>query len=184
MIISVFLPSASVVATSPYESGYDHGCDDAKISDPSDRYINQPEKGPAYHTSEFMDGYYSGYDKCSSNNDSNDDDDDIRNSNTERSIDSSSNYNLHISSATSYFERNYFYIVGEVLNTGSNDKEFVRVIATLYDKQNNVIGTQFTYTDPSTIQSEESAPFKLIIGESDVSSINTIDDYKIVATAD
>ena len=26
---------------SPYESGYDHGCDDARISDPSDRYINQ-----------------------------------------------------------------------------------------------------------------------------------------------
>ena len=23
-----------------------HGCDDAKISNPSDRYINQPKKGP------------------------------------------------------------------------------------------------------------------------------------------
>jgi hypothetical protein len=31
---------------SPYESGYDHGCDDADISDPDDRYINQPERGP------------------------------------------------------------------------------------------------------------------------------------------
>ncbi|MGA7367645.1 MAG: hypothetical protein WBX01_00820 [Nitrososphaeraceae archaeon] len=24
---------------SPYQSGYDHGCDDAGISDPGDRYI-------------------------------------------------------------------------------------------------------------------------------------------------
>jgi hypothetical protein len=39
---------------SPYDSGYDHGCDDAKISDPNDIYINQPEKGTSFHTDEFM----------------------------------------------------------------------------------------------------------------------------------
>ncbi len=53
-------------AKSPYDSGYDHGCDDASISDPSDRYINQPEKGPAYHTSEFMNGYDAGFNACGS----------------------------------------------------------------------------------------------------------------------
>src|SRR5215208_6811441 len=51
---------------SPYQSGYDHGCDDADISDPNDRYINQPEKGPSFHTDEFMRGYNAGYDACSS----------------------------------------------------------------------------------------------------------------------
>lgn len=50
---------------SPYSSGYDHGCDDAKISDPSDRYINEPGKGTSNHTDEFMDGYYAGFDACS-----------------------------------------------------------------------------------------------------------------------
>jgi hypothetical protein len=35
---------------SPYDSGYDHGCDDADISDSDNRYINQPEKGPSFHT--------------------------------------------------------------------------------------------------------------------------------------
>jgi hypothetical protein len=50
---------------SPYDSGYDHGCDDARISDPSDRYINQPEKGPSFHTNEFMSGYNAGYNACS-----------------------------------------------------------------------------------------------------------------------
>jgi hypothetical protein len=49
---------------SPYESGYDHGCDDAGLS-PSDRYINEPGKGPSFHTDEFMDGYNSGYNACS-----------------------------------------------------------------------------------------------------------------------
>jgi hypothetical protein len=34
-----------VYASSPYDSGYNHGCNDARISDPDDRYINQPEKG-------------------------------------------------------------------------------------------------------------------------------------------
>jgi hypothetical protein len=53
---------------SPYSSGYDYGCDDAKISDPSDRYINEPGKGPSNHTDEFMDGYYTGFDACSGRN--------------------------------------------------------------------------------------------------------------------
>jgi hypothetical protein len=49
---------------SPFESGYNHGCDDARITNPSDRYINQPGKGPNYHTPEFMRGYNAGYYGC------------------------------------------------------------------------------------------------------------------------
>lgn len=45
-------------STSPYQSGYNHGCSDARISDPSDRYINEPGKGPNFHTPAFMNGYY------------------------------------------------------------------------------------------------------------------------------
>jgi hypothetical protein len=51
--------------SSPYDSGYDHGCDDAGKSE-SEKYINQPEKGPSFHTNEFMDGYYAGLNACSS----------------------------------------------------------------------------------------------------------------------
>lgn len=65
LILSVPLLGAFASSKSPYESGYDHGCDDAGISDPSNRYINQPEKGPSFHTSEFMNGYNNGYDSCS-----------------------------------------------------------------------------------------------------------------------
>ena len=53
-----------------YDFGYDHGCDDAGISNPDNRYINQPEKGPAFHTGRFMDGYNDGFDVCSGTNES------------------------------------------------------------------------------------------------------------------
>jgi len=59
-------PTAPQLSQTPtFTSGYDHGCDDAKISDVGDRYINQPEKGPSYHTEEFMQGYDDGYNECS-----------------------------------------------------------------------------------------------------------------------
>ena len=54
--------------SSPYDSGYDHGCDDAGRSE-SDKYINQPEKGPSFHTDEFMDGYYAGLNACADRGD-------------------------------------------------------------------------------------------------------------------
>jgi hypothetical protein len=53
--------SASASSKSPYESGYDHGYDDAQLFYPSEQYINQPGKGPEFHTSKFMNGYYAGY---------------------------------------------------------------------------------------------------------------------------
>jgi len=53
-----------VHAVTPFDSGNDHGCSDAKISDSSDRYINQPENGSSSHSLEFMDGYNAGFDAC------------------------------------------------------------------------------------------------------------------------
>ena len=54
----------------PYRSGYSHGCSDSKVSDTSERYINQPGKGPGYHTNEFMRGYNDGFESCSGENNS------------------------------------------------------------------------------------------------------------------
>jgi hypothetical protein len=56
-LVCIFLFNQLIYTSSndPYESGYDQGCDDAGISNPSDRYINQPERGPAFHTDKFMD---------------------------------------------------------------------------------------------------------------------------------
>jgi hypothetical protein len=63
-VTSILMTYAS---NDPYDSGYDHGCDDAKILDPSDRYLNQPEKGPSFNTDTFMHGYYDGYNSCTGN---------------------------------------------------------------------------------------------------------------------
>jgi hypothetical protein len=63
------LQQANASSKSPYQSGQDHGCDDAGISDVDDRYINQPEKGASFHTNEFMLGYNNGYDDCSGGDD-------------------------------------------------------------------------------------------------------------------
>ncbi len=52
----------------PYKSGYNHGCSDAKISNPDNRYINQPGKGANYHTTEFLRGYNDGFEKCTVGN--------------------------------------------------------------------------------------------------------------------
>ena len=43
-----------------------------QISDSDNRYINQPEKGPSFHTDESMDGYDSGFNSCSGDNDGSD----------------------------------------------------------------------------------------------------------------
>lgn len=69
--ISIFifpLHTVKAYAQTPYSSGYDHGCDDAKIANPDDKYINQPGKGPSYHTGSFMNGYYDGFDGCFDSN--------------------------------------------------------------------------------------------------------------------
>jgi hypothetical protein len=50
---------------SAFQVGYNHGCSDVKISNFTDRYINQPGKGPNFHTDEFMRGYDTGYNTCS-----------------------------------------------------------------------------------------------------------------------
>ena len=63
--VQIHAVNALSAITSAFESGYGHGCNDAGISDFSDKYINQPGKGPSFHTEEFMRGYDTGYSACS-----------------------------------------------------------------------------------------------------------------------
>jgi hypothetical protein len=64
MILTTTSSFSAYASSDAYDSGYDHGCDDARISDPDDRYINQPGKGPSFHTDRFMDGYNDGFNSC------------------------------------------------------------------------------------------------------------------------
>lgn len=47
---------------------------------------------------------------------------------------------------------------------------FVKIIATFYDSNNNVVGTDFTYTSPSTLQPGQKAPFDMIVIEGSMPS--------------
>jgi hypothetical protein len=69
-LLVVQLNPSAYSSSDAYDSGYDHGCDDAGISNSDERYINQPDKGPAFHTGRFMDGYNIGFDSCSRTNES------------------------------------------------------------------------------------------------------------------
>ncbi len=52
------------------------------------------------------------------------------------------------------------HIVGEVKNTGSQTANYVKLIVTYYDSGGDVVGTTFTFTDPLTLTSDQTAPFE------------------------
>lgn len=62
--LAVIMSFPAYASSEAYDSGYDHGCDDANIP-PSERYINEVGKGPSYHTDKFMEGYHDGFENCS-----------------------------------------------------------------------------------------------------------------------
>jgi hypothetical protein len=67
---------------------------------------------------------------------------------------------LVISGDSSYEEYGWLHIRGEVKNTGSVAAQYVKIIATLYDADGNVVSMDFTYTELDTILPGESSPFE------------------------
>ena len=57
----------SKIVESASTSGYNRGCIDAQIPNPSERYINQFKNGPSSHSETFMRVYNEGFDACSGN---------------------------------------------------------------------------------------------------------------------
>ena len=58
--------------------------------------------------------------------------------------------------------------MGEVINESYQPVSYVRITATFYDSNNSVIGTDYTFTSPSTLQPGQRAPFDLTISEGSV----------------
>jgi hypothetical protein len=58
----------------------------------------------------------------------------------------------------------FFYMFDESYQPVS----YVRITATFYDSNNSVIGTDYTFTSPSTLQPGQRAPFDLTISEGSV----------------
>lgn len=57
-------------------------------------------------------------------------------------------------------------IVGEVINNGNDSATFVKVTATFYDANNEVVDTNFTYagdTAGTALQKGKTAPFEILL---------------------
>jgi hypothetical protein len=76
-------------------------------------------------------------------------------------------------------EFGWYEIVGEVVNGGSEPTQYVKVVATFYDDAGRVIGTDFTYTDPSDVAAGQSAPFEITVTDEDIS--DDIESVKLAA---
>jgi hypothetical protein len=74
-----------------------------------------------------------------------------------------------------------YHIVGEVQNNGAQTAKFVQVSATLYDSNNKVIGTDFSFTNPSDIDPSQKAPFEITVGTDKVmgGDLSIIDHYAV-----
>ena len=68
--------------------------------------------------------------------------------------------------------------MGEVENNTPSPVQLVQVTGSFYDINNALVGTQFTYTNPSDISSGAMAPFDLILKSASVPA-SLIDHYKL-----
>ena len=56
-------------------------------------------------------------------------------------------------------------LIGEVHNMINNNVEYVTIIVTFYDETGEKIGSKSTYSKPSTIKSNMTAPFEMVLGD-------------------
>lgn len=75
----------------------------------------------------------------------------------------------------------FLHIVGELQNEGITNLEFVKVTSTLYDARNQVVATDFTYTDPSDVGPGQKAPFEIIVTSASI-PLSQIDHYTLTGS--
>jgi hypothetical protein len=63
---------------------------------------------------------------------------------------------------------NDIVITGEIKNRGSSTANFVELIATFYNINNQTVGNENTFTKPSTLQPGQAAPFTMYLGPEDM----------------
>ena len=68
-------------------------------------------------------------------------------------------------------------ITGEIKNNGTNTANFVELIATFYDTSNQTLGNKNTFTEPTTLQPKQAAPFSMYVSPNDT-PLNKIDHVK------
>ena len=63
----------------------------------------------------------------------------------------------------------------------ATNAQFVKVTGTYYDSSNQVVATDFTYTNPSDIGPGQKAPFELTLLSASI-PVSQIDHYNLIAS--
>lgn len=90
---------------------------------------------------------------------------------------------LKVLSSNKFFDSaGYLHLVGEIQNGTPDSVTFVKATATFYDKNNNVVATDFTYTSPSDLSPGDKAPFEIILTSASI-PVKQIDHHTIIASS-
>lgn len=66
-------------------------------------------------------------------------------------------------------------LIGQVQNNASSAVSFVKIIATYYDQNGDIMGTDSTFSDPYDLKPNMKAPFQMSLGEDVVGGIGSYD---------
>lgn len=96
------------------------------------------------------------------------------------------NYNYYYNSPTVTSNNAYtdnlgrIHIVGQVTNYSPSTAQYVQVLATLYDINNNIILSHPSVTNPQDILPGQQALFDIIISPTDLQSRQQVNHYSLV----
>jgi len=71
---------------------------------------------------------------------------------------------------------NFLHVIGQIQNTGASTT-YVKAIATFYNSSGGIVATSFTYTDPSSLAANQTAPFEILLS----SRTNLVHSYSLTA---
>ncbi len=80
----------------------------------------------------------------------------------------------------------YIKAQSESTNTNNEIKSIISTsnpVLNITSVPNYFTGMSYTFTDPTTIQPSEYAPFKMAVGLSDVSNLESIKSYKLMVSS-
>jgi hypothetical protein len=66
-------------------------------------------------------------------------------------------------------------LIEQVQNNVTNEVNFVKIIATYYDQNGDITGTDFTFSDPYLLKPAMKAPFELSLDEEITSELGSYD---------
>ena len=69
-------------------------------------------------------------------------------------------------------------VQGEIRNDGAAAQEFVRINATFYNEEDEIVGTDYSYADSDVLEVCQLAPFELSVGFEDDVPVDEIDYIK------